>query len=153
MRSQPPGTARAFFHQLWMLSGWAATFLASGFLILSVVAQFDTTPPIRFVSSDMAVTTAADGRSFFVTRETCVDRPIGAEALPRLVGVDSNVLIPLPQKPLSAVPGCHVYKVLVLIPDEVPPGEYVYHLTYRFVMNPFKTLDVHASPVRVTVTK
>lgn len=139
--------------QIVNLFGWAATFLAAGFLILYALAQFDDEDPIRFVASDDHVTTAADGRSFFVTRTTCVDRDKPAEAMPRLIGVGNNLLIPLPQKPLSAVPGCREYRVLVQLPDEVPPGEYRYLLTYRFTMNPFHTHDVQAKPVTVTVTR
>lgn len=130
-----------------------ATFLAAAFLILYSAAQFDSAPPMHFLSSDKHVISAADGRSFFVTRETCLDRNVPGEGLPRLIGVGSNVLIPLPPKPLSAMLGCHNYSVLVLIPEEVPPGEYEYRITYRFQMNPFKTLDVPALPVRVTVTQ
>lgn len=142
-----------FLRQFGAMVQWVLVFLAAAFLILYALAQVDSTPPMRFLSSDREVTTADDGRSFFVTRETCVDRPLPAEALPRLVGINSNVLIPLPQKPLSAMPGCGTYKVLVLIPEEVPAGVYNYLITYRFQMNMFRTLDIHAAPVRVTVTR
>lgn len=150
---RPPSKTRRVLSHFGIVVQWALTFLASCFLILYALAQFDGTPPVRFISSDEHVTTAADGKSFFVTRQTCLDRQKPGRGLPRLVGIGTNLLIPLPGKPLAATLGCHVYVVLVRIPDEVPPGEYDYRLTFRFQMNPFKTIDVEASPVRVTVLR
>jgi hypothetical protein len=129
------------------------TFLAAGFLILYTAAQFDSDVPMRILHSDLNVTTAEDGKSFFVSRETCLDRAVPAIGLPRLVGVGSPYLIPLPPKALSAIVGCGNYEVLVLIPEEVPAGEYDYKITYRFTMNPFKTVEFEAPPVRVKVLR
>lgn len=149
----PPSKTRRFFAHFGIVVQWALTLLAACFLILYTLAQLDETSPIRFLSSDAHVTTSVDGKSFFVTRVTCLDRQKPARGLPRLVGIGTNLLIPLPGKPLAATLGCHEYVVLVRIPEEVPAGEYDYKLTFRFQMNPFKTLDVEASPVRVTVLR
>lgn len=127
------------------------TIAASVFLVIYGWSQFDNVPPIRFISSDAEVTTAPDGRSFWVKRETCLDRDVPASLLPSLSGVDNERLIPLMVKPMSALMGCREYSILVLLPAEVPPGDYIYHLKFRFHMNPFKTLSVDAKPVRVRV--
>lgn len=123
------------------------------FFAVFITSQFDNDPPVRFVGSDKHVDTTEDGRAFFVTRETCMDRDIPAISLARLVGVNNSLLIPLPQKTLAASKGCRTYSVFVPVPDEAPPGEYEYRITFRFTMNPFKTLDVEAQPVRVTVKR
>lgn len=139
--------------QVLNLIGWTMTFLAAAFLVLYSVAQFDDDPPVRWTRSDPQVTTDEDGKSFFVSRTTCVDKMKPAEALPRLIGVGNNLLIPLPQKPMSARMGCNDYTVLVLLPEQTPKGLYEYHYVLRIEMNPFKKIDVEAPPVLVTVLK
>lgn len=127
------------------------TIAASVFLVIYGWSQFDNSPPIRFISADTEVTTAPDGRSFWVKRLTCLDRDVPANLLPTLVGIDNERLIPLMVKPMSAMLGCREYSILVLIPEQVPPGDYLYRLKFRFNMNPFKTLDIDSLPVRVKV--
>jgi hypothetical protein len=128
-----------------------AALLAALFLGVVFLAQFDATPPVRFVYVDEHVDTSSDGRSFFLTRETCLDRDVEASALPSLRGVSNGLIVPLPVRPVATWHGCRRLTVLILIPEEVPAGEYEYLLTMRFKMNPFKTLDVQSPPVRLTV--
>lgn len=129
------------------------TIGATLFMVTLVLAQFDNSPPMRIEYSDEHVTTVPGGGAFFVVRTTCLDRNKMAHAQPRLVSTTSELVIPLPPKPLSAPLGCHKFRVLVKVPEEVPAGEYRYLITYRFSMNPFKSLDVDLPPVNVTVTK
>jgi hypothetical protein len=151
--TRPPSRLRVFLFQFGALVRWTMTSVAFIGACVVVIAQFDSTPPMRIIKSDTHVFTAPDGKSFFVNRTTCMDRMVPADGLPNLKGVSTQLLIPLPKKPLSASLGCADYRILVLIPEEVPAGEYFYKITYRFKMNPFRTLEVEAPTVNITVTR
>lgn len=147
------------FRSKWELFRDAVTIFCSIaafiFLCIFLLAQLDTNTPVEFKYADEHVTTMPEGKAFFLERETCLHRDIGGVALPglRSVGSANNIVVPMPMRAISTWRGCVRAKYLIQIPDEVPPGEYTYNLTFRFQMNPFKQLDVASPPVRVTVTK
>jgi len=50
-------------------------------------------------------------------------------------------------------PGCGSTKVLIYIPIALPPGQYAVHTTFRWSVNPLKTIETTTRTQKFTVIK
>lgn len=67
--------------------------------------------------------------------------------------VNGIIYIVPPEGAVVKPSGCHVVKIVITIPETLPPDTYILKISYRYQVNPIRTVDVMAQSEPFKVIK